>query len=241
MAANKIDLYHWHNIDNDREKLLAKKRGFRIDLHVHSKYSGESLAEPKEILESALDKGLDGICITEHGSLYASRPFEELKKNSSLVIFRGVELSTDAGHMLVYGIEDSVWDDWGKHRLVNAQELIKRVRRFGGLAIPAHPWQMSEGAGNQDGLQISVDDRITDLDHLAAIEVCNGKQANNPVICEILGAFAVQMGLGRIGGSDAHVPEHVGQAYTVFKTPFYTAKDLVDALYSKTYYPQSAF
>ncbi len=69
---------------------MAKKRGFRIDLHVHSKYSGESLAEPKEILESALDKGLDGICITEHGSLYASRPFEELKKNSSLVIFRGL-------------------------------------------------------------------------------------------------------------------------------------------------------
>ncbi len=220
---------------------MAKKRGFRIDLHIHSKYSGESLAEPKDIIECALDKGLDGICITEHGSLYASRPFEELKKNTSLVIFRGIELSTDAGHMLVYGLEESSWGDWGKHRLVNAQELIKRVRRLGGLAVPAHPWQISEGAGTQDGLQISVDHRISSLNHLTAIEVCNGKQVKHPVICEILGAYAIQKGLGRIGGSDAHVPENVGQAYTVFKAPIYTAKDLVDTLYSKDYYPQNAF
>ncbi|HHY16475.1 MAG TPA: PHP domain-containing protein [Firmicutes bacterium] len=220
---------------------MAKRREFRIDMHVHSMYSGESLADPKDILESALDRGLDGLCITEHGSLYASRPFEELKKQFPLVIFRGVELSTDAGHMLVYGIEDSVWNDWGKGKLCNAQELVNLARHLGGLAIPAHPWQIAGGAGNQDGVQISVDDRITDLKHLAAIEVCNGKQAKNPVICEILGAFARQMGLGRIGGSDAHVPEHVGQAYTVFRTPIYRPEDLINALISSIYYPQSSF
>ncbi|HHY12394.1 MAG TPA: PHP domain-containing protein [Firmicutes bacterium] len=220
---------------------MAKKRGFRIDLHVHSMYSGESLADPRDIIESALEKGLDAICITEHESLHASRPFEELKKDyPSLIVLRGVELSTDAGHMLVYGIEDSVWNDWGKHNLCNAQELIVRARNLGGLAIPAHPWQIVEGAGSHDGVQIAVDDRIASLRNLTALEVCNGKQASNPIICEILGAFAKQMGLGRIGGSDAHVPEKVGQAYTVLKAPVYSSRDLVNALLSKMYYPQSS-
>ena len=70
---------------------MAKKHGFRIDLHVHSVFSGESLADPRDILEAAIEKGLDGICVTEHQSLYASRPFDELKKDyPSLVVLRGV-------------------------------------------------------------------------------------------------------------------------------------------------------
>ncbi|MGI6621445.1 MAG: CehA/McbA family metallohydrolase [Bacillota bacterium] len=220
---------------------MAKKHGFRIDLHVHSVFSGESLADPRDILEAAIEKGLDGICVTEHQSLYASRPFDELKKDyPSLVVLRGVELSTDAGHMLVYGIDDAEWNDWGKDRSVNGQELIDRVRKLGGVAIPAHPWQVVPSPGNQEGLQFTVDERITILDNLTAIEACNGKQLGHPVICEILGAFAKQRGIGRIGGSDAHVPENVGNAYTVFRTPVCSPRELVRAILSKTYYPQTS-
>lgn len=225
----------------DRRKVLTKKRGFRIDLHVHSMYSGESLAEPRDILDAALERGLDGICITEHHSLYASRPFDELKREyPSLVVLRGVEISTDSGHMLVYGVEDTEWDDWGKNRLVNGQELIDRVRKLGGIAIPAHPWQVMAGAGNQEGLHFTVDERITTLRNLTAIEVCNGKGLCHPIICEILGTYARHRELGGIGGSDAHVPENVGNAYTVFKTPIYSSRDLVGALLSKMYYPQTS-
>lgn len=219
---------------------MAKRRQFRVDLHVHSKYSGESLSEPKDILESALEKGLDGICITEHGSLYASRPFEELRNKFPIVIFRGVELATDAGHMLVYGVEDEIWKDWGRNVLCNAQELIDRVRNLGGIVVPAHPWHISHGAGDQGGLIVGVDDRITALENLAAIEVCNGKQAGNPIVHEVLGTFAKERGLGGLGGSDAHVPENVGKACTVFRAPVYSTKDLVNALISRNYYPQSS-
>ncbi|HHY69959.1 MAG TPA: PHP domain-containing protein [Bacillota bacterium] len=217
---------------------MARKSQFRIDLHVHSKYSGESLAEPKEIIECALEKGLDGICITEHGSLYVSRPFEELKNKYPLLIFRGVELATDAGHMLVYGVDDEAWDDWGKDRICNAQELIDRVAKLGGIAIPAHPWHISRGAGDQNGLIVSVDDRVANLKNLTAIEVCNGKQAGNPIVHEILGTFAREQSLGAIGGSDAHTPENVGRAFTIFRAPIYTPQHLVNALMSKRYYPQ---
>lgn len=220
---------------------MTKKRGFRMDLHIHSMYSGESLADPRDILETAIERGLDGICITEHHSLYASRPFERLKKQyPSLVVLRGVEISTDAGHMLVYGVDDTEWDDWGNSKPVNGQELIDRVLRLGGVAIPAHPWQVMESAGNQEGLQFTVDERISTLSNLTAIEVCNGKQLGHPSICEILGAYAKQMGLGGIGGSDAHAPENVGNAYTVFKTPVCSSRDLVKAILSKMYYPQTS-
>ncbi|HHW17523.1 MAG TPA: PHP domain-containing protein [Firmicutes bacterium] len=218
---------------------MRKKREFRIDLHVHSVFSGESLARPEDIVEAAMSKGLDGICITEHGSLYASAPFEEVKRKTGFPIFRGVELATDAGHMLVYGVRDSDWDDWGKDIVCNAQEVILRARALGGVAVPAHPCRLAERRGYVGEPKIVLDERIASLRYLAAIEVCNGKHSGNPSICEVLGRFAKSLGLGQTGGSDAHIPEDVGRSYTVFRTPILTEEDLVKALLSLSYYPQN--
>ena len=53
------------------------------------------MAGPKDIVESALEKGLDAICITEHESLRASAPFDTIPNHGSDL--RGVETSTDMG------------------------------------------------------------------------------------------------------------------------------------------------
>jgi len=50
----------------NREELL------KIDLHCHTKYSGDNDLEPEELIEQAVKKNLDGVCITEHSSLLDS-------------------------------------------------------------------------------------------------------------------------------------------------------------------------
>ena len=77
-----------------------------IDLHCHTKYSGDSRLEPDELIQAARSYGLDAICITEHDSFCASEPVEEIARAEGFPLFRGVEINTDKGHKI-----------WEKHSL----------------------------------------------------------------------------------------------------------------------------
>ena len=221
---------------------MARKHAFYVDMHVHSRFSGESAAEPRDIIEAALARGLDGICVTEHESLAASAPFEEFRRSTRLTIIRGVELSTDAGHMLVYGVSDSDWGDFGKNKISHAQELVDRVNRLGGIVVPAHPCVISgsmAGASSWEDTLVEIDQRILSVRGIAAIEVCNGKHANYPHVCRVVGNLARRLGLPGTGGSDAHVPEDVGLALTAFHTPIRSSADLVEAVRRRLLHPES--
>lgn len=37
-----------------------------FDSHTHSRFSSDSRAEPREMMEAALAKGLMGLCVTDH-------------------------------------------------------------------------------------------------------------------------------------------------------------------------------
>ncbi|MFX0204875.1 MAG: PHP domain-containing protein, partial [Candidatus Hodarchaeota archaeon] len=41
----------------------------QLDLHVHSKYSFDSLMEPKTIIKVAGKKGLDCVAVTDHNTI----------------------------------------------------------------------------------------------------------------------------------------------------------------------------
>jgi predicted metal-dependent phosphoesterase TrpH len=220
--------------------MMAKRQTFKVDMHVHSMYSGESPAEPRDIIEAAIEKGLDAIVITEHERLSLSLPFEELRKTAGhLKIFRGVELSTDAGHMLVYGVTDEDWKDWSADRVSSAQELIQRCTRLGGLAVPAHPYRLTMHNPLDTAPSVVVDERIETLTGLRALEVCNGKHSRFPAVCEVLGRYAAAARLSGIGGSDAHMPEEVGRAYTSFRAPVYSSVDLVRQILLRNVRPQA--
>src|SRR4051794_14574925 len=96
-----------------------------IDLHVHTIYSQDSLLAPEDMIERALDLGLDGICVTEHDSLVASRTAEEFAEGTPLIVFRGVEATTDIGHLLVYGVTEAQWQRYENQPGMPAQELVE--------------------------------------------------------------------------------------------------------------------
>lgn len=211
---------------------------------MHSSFSGESESEPEAIVEVAVKEGMDAICITEHESLWASAPFERLKETSPLIILRGVEINTDMGHMLVYGIQDRKWDDWGRHQTPEMSALLRKVNELGGVVVPAHPFTVTRnGFANGDGPKITVNEDLMQFKGnpaIVALEVCNGKRSkSHPVACRLVGALARNMGVPGTGGSDAHVPEDTGLAYTVFKNPIDSNSTLVAALLSRQFYPRS--
>jgi predicted metal-dependent phosphoesterase TrpH len=190
-----------------------------IDLHVHTFASGDAIAAPEDLIDRALAIGLDGICVTEHDSYEASETAALLGEGSGLVVLRGVEVATDMGHILIYGVTDDGWTSVARGGVVPAQALVEYVRDAGAVAVPAHPFRI--GAS-------STGASASSLVGLFAVEGFNGEatRPENTLACE----FANKFGLRLTGGSDAHMPGRVGHAVTQFDRRVETEAELAAEL-----------
>jgi hypothetical protein len=172
----------------------------KFDMHVHSKYSFDNDADPEEIILAAVELGLDGIVFTEHDTYEGSEPVELLKEKYGkyITILRGMEFSAPSSHILVYGIKEDLSSLAGVPETI----FIKEVLRYGGIAIPAHPFRIGLGYS------------IAEMENIIAIEGMNGHNSpkENKLAVDMAGKLAVPF----IGGSDAHHPERVGFCYTEF-------------------------
>lgn len=70
----------------------------KVDLHCHTKYSGDNDLEPEELIEQAIKMNLDGVCITEHSSLLGPWAIEGMKVPPGFYVFTGAELYTSHGN-----------------------------------------------------------------------------------------------------------------------------------------------
>ncbi len=190
-----------------------------IDLHLHTLYSQDSLIAPEDLIEQAIRVGLDGICVTEHNSFQASEIVEELAFGTPIKVFRGVEVATDLGHLLVYGLDQKQWQPFENKSGLAIQELIEYVRGCGGVCIPAHPFRFQSP---------SVGDKLETLIGIFAIEGYNAKSdiEENRLAWE----QAEKLNLKLIGGSDAHVIGDVGKCVTEFPKYIETMADLIEQL-----------
>lgn len=190
----------------------------KIDLHCHTKYSLDNAFEPDELIREAVEKGLDGICITDHFSVEASRPVDNIKIPRGFYVFRGVEITTTLGHMLAYGLLDDSWNTWGRSFQLDTRQVVASVRRHGGICVPAHPFRPVE----------SMADLAFNRSLFDAVEAMNG--GNLPEWNEKAREMAGMIGMPQIGGSDCHGPGKVGRAYTVFNNPITTIACLIEEI-----------
>ena len=179
---------------------------YRIDLHVHtSRYSpcAETL-DPEKLQTLMAQDDLNGIVITEHDHLWSSEEILEL--NSSLKkgrIYRGVEVSSRNGHFLVIGLENMD----GLSHGTGIEDLYKITQKAGAAVIWAHP--LLNYSNVPDPLDVE-----TIHNEIHAVEVVSG--AIDLDATDKAFKYARLTGCAAVGGSDAHVLEQVGCAYTLF-------------------------
>jgi predicted metal-dependent phosphoesterase TrpH len=174
-----------------------------IDLHVHTRLSSDSNMLAENYLEAA-SRGpirLGAICFTEH-RLFPVEPeldreYDDLAARFGVRIFKGIEVDTNLGHLLVFGVTHELrrrFDLQG--RMHPAQLLIEVVHEQGGIAIPAHPFRDS-GYGSR------LDDLLAHLGSaLTAVEAINGQNTHEQNMTAL--ATCEKLGLTAVGGSDAH-------------------------------------
>ena len=169
----------------------------KIDLHTHSSFS-DGLGNPQDILECARKKGLDGLAITDHNTLEGYYKAKEY--DSNLLLMPGYEVETKAGHILVLGLEMLP----PNVESIRYDKLIRWVRNHRGLTIIAHP---AISRLHMDKWMHSPPD---------AVEVLNASYPLKHFIQRGL-KISERVGVAAVGGSDAHSPLEVGNAYTMVK------------------------
>lgn len=180
-----------------------------IDTHCHTKYSYDNWLEPLDLIRRARTLGLDGVCITEHYSYEASAPVEQIGRDEGFMVLRGVEIATDRGHLLAYGVEDDGWNIWNRDSYLPLEEVIARINELGGICAPAHPFRNVGLSSLMEGL--------LELKDIVAVESHNGVNAESDNDLAI--HASAHLGLPTLGGSDCHKTVAVGRCATEFSQP----------------------
>lgn len=184
--------------------------------------------DPDQLIQRAKKIGLDGVCITEHNQLWDQQAIERFRQKYHFLVIGGVEVSTDCGDILVFGLHRSVRD------VFYSQDLRKMVTDAGAVMILAHPFR-SERAGVTD-LSSSYNNskRLRSLrEHnifqmIEGIEVYNGQSGFQEK--RFAKSIADRFHLSTTGGSDAHAILGVGACYTVFEEEVRNEQDLISQI-----------
>ena len=124
-----------------------------IDLHTHTRpLSWDSYLTPDELIERSKAAGLDGICLSEHDFFWKPADVLALAKRHDFLVLPAIEINTDDGHILAYGLDKYVY---GMHR---SHELAHHIEQVHGAMIAAHPyrrqlpWQVESEHDYQEAL-----------------------------------------------------------------------------------------
>ena len=187
-----------------------------VELHAHSSLSYDGRDPVELLLAQARAVGLDALAVTDHDEIDASIEAAALASEYGLVGIPGMEVTSEAGHVLAFGISELVPEG------LSYDDTLDHIHDQGGIAVVPHPFQSS-----RHGVAAHITrDQLARAD---AIEVYNSRlftgRANRQAE-----RFAADRDLPMTAGSDAHIGEMVGQAVTEVGTDDRSVQGILDAI-----------
>jgi len=205
--------------------------GFCVDLHIHTFPASQcSSSSADDMLGEAVSIGLDAVCITDHNTVWKPADIKALRDRHGIPVFRGNEITTDQGDMLVFGMHKDV------QGIIKLQDLKQLVEEANGFMIAAHPFRgFLIFNTNEIGLTVEKAMQRPALQMVHALEVLNGKVTERENL--FAGKVADGLNMSATGGSDAHDVLGVGKYATSFEAPIANERELVEALKNGVYAP----
>lgn len=199
-----------------------------IDCHVHTAQgSSDSSLRVEEMVSLAQGHNL-GVNLTEHNRTWEPFRLEALRQETGLFLVRGMEVTTDMGHMIVIGLDQYY------SGIRSARRLREVCDERGAFMIVAHPFRhlLERRPGVSEERFAMLPDEAAEtmpvFQYVDGIEVGNG----GTVRAENAFAYHVARLLGKpmVGGSDAHSVNGFASYTTGFDEVLTSESDLLAAL-----------
>jgi len=174
------------------------------DLHIHSKYSYDSLLSPSKILKTAKKCGLHGIAITDHETIKGGVITHNLNSDNDFFVIVGAEINTEIGDIIGLCLNTEI-----KSR--NSIEVIEEIKEQGGYVVLPHPYR----GHTLNEYVISHADAIEVFNSRSSMEENNrafdlAKKYNKGFSAGSDAHFASEIGMGRIFLDHSTALEHIG-------------------------------
>ena len=170
----------------------------RVDCHLHTVASGDSVLTVEELADRARQAGLDVVCVTDHNVTHAAVAAAERDLGVRVIV--GEEVRTPDGDVIGLYLTERI------PYVLPLPEVIGLIRGQGGLVYVPHPFdEVRSSVGRElPGLCAAGD--------VDVIEVFNAKIADQ-ALNDKAARLAQRFGLPGGAGSDAHDAPGIGAAY----------------------------
>ena len=181
----------------------------KIDLHVHSCYSNDSVITPEELVFYAKKHELDAVAVTDHDRIDGAL---KIAKEKDFLIIPGIEISSLNGHIIGLNVHEVI------PAKLSVNETVDRIHEAGGIAVACHPITFFKGSlGNHTNSRFDAVEVINASAFPFRYSVNQGKK------------LASQLGKAQTAGSDAHYGPEIGCAYTLVEAEL-EFEDVIKAL-----------
>ncbi|HET9152670.1 MAG TPA: PHP domain-containing protein [Solirubrobacterales bacterium] len=189
-----------HSPDGDPEvrARISRRPLIEVDLHMHTDHSGDCATPVDVLINTARDRGLGAIAITDHnevsGALEARRLAEGL---GDIKVIVAEEVKTaEQGEVIGLFLEEKI------PKGLTMAETIREIRAQGGLVYVPHPFDRFHSVPDYEHLL----DIVEEIDLL---EVFNPRVALTSFNEEAV-RFATKYRIVPAAGSDSHVAQGLG-------------------------------
>ena len=209
----------------------------RVDFHVHTIYSPDSVVTFEALRDACRARGLDAVAIMDHDVIEGAFEFRRLSQEATARgewaprVLVGEEVRTSGGEICGLFLSEWVPDH------LSPLETMRLIREQGGLVYVPHPFDLLKfkrlKAKQLESLAGTID----------IIEAFNGKP-RLPLANRLAARFLDRHDFPRAAGSDSHEPTHLGTVFVEMEE-FEGAEDLLAKLPSgkvsgKLYSPLSS-
>ena len=187
----------------------------KLDLHVHTVGSPDAHTRWDKLPEIIRTRKLDGLAVTEHNKF-------DPPSLPDVLIIPGVEISSQDGHVLALGVKELIPSG------LSADETITQIHDQGGIAIIPHPHDPVSPRVKIADLKVRPD----------AVETVNSDALSFHISNWLARRDARKFGLPEVGGSDSHIPESIGDAYTIIDSNSRDVQGVLEAIKAGRVHPE---
>ena len=201
-----------------------------IDLHTHTRPgSDDSFIDIPDLISRARKTGLDGVCVTDHDWFWKRDTIDKLNLEHDFLILPGVEMNTDEGHLLVFGLEKYTF---GMHRTRFLKQVLDDAD---GVMVLAHPYRRNMYYGEDVETSVERYSHSPVFEFVDILETHNGRatERQNRFSQELCG----RLNLKATGGSAAHQLSDIPSGATSFERHISSVEDLITELKAGRFRP----